>query len=131
MSQFMLCESNNNLEDLACIKLKDYKANKNLFAKVVHEYLINKDLDKLWVLEDIDKYCVETQRFINEGIPFKNTKLYNLLYNLYNKCQCFILWYGDDYLELDSVTRQCDFFNLIAQEIKEPCCEIYIIMKRD
>ena len=49
---------------------------------------------------------------------------------LYDKCTDLIVWYGSDYLQLDEISRRKDFFNLIEQGIRDPCCEIYIIIKK-
>lgn len=130
MSQFMLCKSEYNLKELNCIKFLSCKINKELLTKVANKYIPIEEQKDLWVLQEIDKYCTETQKIINEGTLFKNTKLYYLLDKLYDKCTDLIVWYGSDYLQLDEISRRKDFFNLIEQGIRDPCCEIYIIIKK-
>ena len=130
MSQFMLCKSKYDLKKLNCTKLLNYKINNELLTKVANEYVPVEEQKNLWVLQEIDKYCTETQKSMNEGISFKNTELYCLLNKLYDKCTNLILWYASDYLKLDEISKRKDFFDLIEQEIRYPCCEIYIIMKK-
>lgn len=130
MSQFMLCKSKHNLKNLNCIEFFNYKMNSELLAEVANEYIPIEEQKNLWILQEMDNYCTEAQQMMNEGILFKNTKLYYLLDELYNKCTDFILWYGSDYLELDEISERKDFFSLVEQGIRYPCCEIYLIMKK-
>ena len=126
----MLCKSEYNLKKLKCIKFLNYKINSELLTKVANEYVPVEEQKNLWVLQEIDKYCTEAQKSMNEGSPFQNTELYYLLNKLYDKCTNLILWYASDYLQLDEISNREEFFDSIEQEIRYPCCEIYMMLKK-
>lgn len=129
MSEFLLCKSEYDLKELHCTKLFNHKQNREFLTKVAREYVPIEEQKNLWVLPEIDRYCTEAQKMVNNGMLFQNTKLYHLLQELYDKCTELLLWYGDEYLQLDEVAARDTFFELVEKGIKDSCCEIYAIIK--
>lgn len=128
MSQFMICETKNDLVQVGCEKLSKCKENREFFIQVIKNALLNEmKFDNLWVFENIDKYFVETQCETHQGKKFEETDLYYKLNMLCDLCDKVILWYGSDFQELDKVTNKKDFLFNIGVDIGNSVCESYII----
>lgn len=53
-------------------------------------------------------------------------KLFSLLNNLYEICEWMILWYGDEYDDLDVVHTKNELIDYVQHCIEKPGCELYI-----
>lgn len=131
VSQFMICETKNDLVQVGCTKLLECIENKEFLIQVINNVLLNKiNFDNLWVFENIDKYFVKTQREIHQGVKFEETDLYYKLNILCDSCDKIILWYGNDFEELDKVINKTDFLFNIRKDIENSICESYIIFTK-
>jgi len=128
MSQFMLCKSAYDLTEQKCVRAVHNKDNKELYYRVIKDLFgeVSKDI---WVVPDIDCIFTQAQKY-NSIYSFETTELYTLLSMLYDVSEVLILWYSDEYSELDNVTTKEQFFSLVKESIAEPTCECYVYVKK-
>ena len=115
MSQFLICKSYEDLSSYGCTFLQ-CKNNKLLYSSVIEKY-INGNFDNIWIIERISKWIDDTNKEMN------------FIYELIDKSDILIFWYGTDYDDLDVFYSKEEMIRYIDLEIEESCVELYIFGK--
>lgn len=121
MSQFMICKANFDLKKYGGRSLILNEKKDEFFFRVLREHNI-KEYDNVWIIGNIDDYCSE-QLHYND---FFVSKFYYFLNDLYDLCEWMILWYGNEYGNLDEVYAKDEFINYIQRCMEVPACELYV-----
>lgn len=122
MSQFLLCKSNDSLENYSGKKVDNYQYNKQLLQEVIKEYFCEDDLSCLWIIEKVHHYCDDAQLY---GFS-RDAKLYNILCELYEHCDDMIFWYSSDYKDLEQIHTKNEMLENVNNCLNDSCCEIYL-----
>lgn len=125
----MLCESKEDLSELCCIPLSTVKGNEKFLDKIALDLFKKDTVERIWVVEDIDFYCTESQYALNCGVNFEMTRLHQILCDLYRKCDRLAMWYSSEYQDLDIITSIEDFTNRVEKYVRLPMCEVYLFVK--
>lgn len=129
VSQFILCKTSNDLSSRGGIKVSEYVGDNKALVGVVKEYFPGDESDDIWFIENIDSLFTHAQEQVNEK-AFIHTELYTLLRELYEISDILVLWYSDDYQDLDCVATKTEFLNIVEGSIKTPTCECYVYLKK-
>ena len=124
MSQFMLCKSKQDLTEQKCIKLADCD-DKFFLLKVAEELFSNDMIADIWVRPDIDSLFTQAHEY-NNIRPFETTELYLLLSTLFDVSEVLILWYSNDYHDLDHINTKEHFFDVVKESIRDSMFECYV-----
>lgn len=131
MSQFMLCNSLKNLGAYGKCLLEKDTENRELFVAVSEKYFHPLNMKNVWIVENISEYCDQALSGIAQTYEMQEThkQLYNLIDKLYDVSETMILWYGNDYKELDIVDTKEELIEYIAEKLKSYCFELYVWCK--
>lgn len=121
MSQFILCKSNENLSRNGGILFDSEIENILLYQTVLEQYFPNIDNKNVWVIKDIHNFC-DTQLKQEE---YLYSDIFCIMNRLYDVCEWILLWYGDDYRDLEELHTKERFLKYIGNKIENPCCELY------
>ena len=125
MSQFMLCKTSHNLVKQGCVRISDCKLNGEFLAKVTKEVFACDTLHDIWEMSNIDDLLTPSQRQIVEQ-SFESTELYSLLFSLFDLSDIIVLWYSDEYQDLDYVNNKEQFLNSVKESVMDSMCECYL-----
>ena len=129
MSQFILCKTSSDLSNQSGIKVSECPGGQRALMRVVREYFPDDEGDDIWFIENIDSLFTQAQEEVYDR-AFEKTELYILLHELYDVSDRLVLWYSDDYQDLDCVATKEEFFNIVEEGIKTPICECYIYLQK-
>ena len=122
MSQFMICKSAFDLTQFGGKLINKDEEDYIFFISVVQKHYEEKTYSNIWIIEKIDDYSCEQLDYN----AFISSKLFSLLNNLYEICEWMILWYGDEYDDLDVVHTKNELIDYVQHCIEKPGCELYI-----
>jgi len=125
MSQFMLCKSSRNLEKLGCVRIADCKLNREFLTKAARQVLACDTLHDIWEVSNFDDLLTQAQRQIVEQ-SFETTELYSLLSSLFDASDTIVLWYGDEYQDLNHVNNKEQFLSSVRESLMDSMCECYL-----
>ena len=126
VSQFLMCSSKSSLSDYGSNLTSLHGKNNKLLIDVSNKYLSMNSFDNLWVIEDIQSYCDK----VLDDTSFMHSKLYSILNDLYDKSDCMIFWYGNEYDDLEVLYSKNEMINYVTRCVTKPACEIYAIVKK-
>jgi len=122
----MMCKSNYDLTKYGK-RIKNVCKSHELFMYVFKKYYPKEEDDNIWIIDGIDSLCNET---LDENM-FYTSEVYFLLNNICDICEWIILWYGNEYGDLDIVYTKSEFIRYIQRCIEKPGCELYVRLCRD
>lgn len=93
-----------------------------IFLRVLNEYYPEETNNSVWVIDRIDSYC---NKVLNVEL-FTSSQIFHLINSIYDLCEWIILWYGEEYDDLNVVYTKDELIKYIQQCIERPCCELYV-----
>lgn len=114
MSQFLLCKSKENLAAYG-MKVGDTLTNKNLYAKVINEYVMDRGAGDVWVINQIHEMLNQLDDHMND------------IEEIISKSEWMIFWYGNEFQELDHISSRQELMGYLAENLHNPCLEIYLL----
>ena len=111
MSQFLICESKENLSEYGC-KLNELVDNKDLLELVKQKYFGAKD--EIWVIIGIHEMlnCLEENIVIIKNIAQKSKEM--------------VFWYGSEYEDLDNLYSEEELIDYLYSEYNDWGLELYL-----
>lgn len=114
MSQFLLCKSKENLAAYG-MKVGDTLTNKNLYAKVINEYVMDREAGDVWVINQIHEMLNQLDDHMND------------IEEIISKSEWMIFWYGNEFQELDHISSRQELIGYLEENLYNPCLEIYLL----
>jgi hypothetical protein len=135
MSQFMLCQGNNQKNYTDDTMLITYPFDDNYLTDVSNYFW--KDTNKVFTIVDrrtleIDTWFTEAQKHLNlENGNFEGTRLFSLLNVILDSATDVVLWYSSYIDDIPCISDRENFFKIVEESIKEPSCEVYIRYRKE
>lgn len=112
MSQFLICKSKENMIKYG-LKLKDVFLNKSLYIKVVNKYMLDEEIDNIWVIDNIDDILMSKYDL-------------KLIEEIVQKSELLIFWYGTDFEDLERMNSSQMLISYLESNINDPSLELYL-----
>ncbi len=116
MSQFLICLSEKNLSKYG-MALKDSFINKDMYLKVINQYIKEGNMDNIWVIDKIDDMITQLEDNLH------------VLEEISCQSELMIFWYGSDFQELDQLNSQQELMDYLKNNITNPCLEIDLCVR--
>lgn len=113
MSQFLICKSKDDLAKYG-MKISDVVSNKNLYIQVVNEYIKDKSVQDIWIINQIDDMITQLEDNMQ------------IIEEISAKSELMIFWYGNDFQELDFIGSKQELMKYLKNNITNPCMELYL-----
>lgn len=128
MSQFLLCKAQCDLSQYGGVSLMQQQENKELYQAVLTKYHPGVSGATVLVIEQIHALCDKAI----EKECFETSKLYSVLNELYEKCDWMLLWYGNEYEDVETFYTKEAFMDYVKESVNNPGGELYasVIVKR-
>ncbi len=129
MTQFMLIVGHRP-EDLEFPYRSIDKADK--FFKIAQRLFTDRQLQSCWYLENelTHELLSQARSQISAGYSIEQTIIGKLLAQLFRSCEEVVLWYSNDFSELDEFTDIELVMPVISSELMQLAGEIYLHFKR-
>ena len=118
MTQFMICKSKFDLGRYGK-RLTGDAANAEWLIAVAKHYFHPFAIDEVWNIERIDEYCADPRLY--------RDRLVHIIDDLYGRSEMMVLWYSNDYIDLDVVATREDLMDFITREPADYPFELYIL----
>ena len=125
MSQFMICKSKSNLAAYGKCLVDNNICNKKMLLTVAQFHFQSFNMEDIWSIEHIHDYCDQAHELQNHT----NAKIYQLLDSLYNVSEVIVLWYGDDYKDLDNIETKEELIKHVKNVLISSNLELYLLAK--
>lgn len=135
MSQFMLCQGNNQKNYSDDTILITYPFDDNYLTDTSNYFW--KDTNKTYTIVDrrtfeIDTWFTEAQKhLIWENGSFEGTRLFSLLNVILDSAYEVVLWYSTYTEDIPCISDREKFLRIVEESIKEPSCEVYIRYQKE
>lgn len=113
MSQFLLCKSKENLAAYG-MKVGEALTNTNLYADVLNRYEMDRDIEEVWVINQIHDMLDQLDDHMN------------IIEEIISKSEWMLFWYGNEFQELEQISSRQELIGYLEENLHNPCLEIYL-----
>lgn len=117
----MLCKSRFDFYKYKAEPLELHLDNQNLFYDAVKSNFNTNDISNIWVISEIHDLINKAMNNYSSKKDFITTMSY-----FYDSCEWILLWYADDYYNLDTVFDKKAFISYIENVLYEQSFEMYV-----
>ena len=118
----MLCKSNMELSKYGKLITEENIECKEMFIAVSKFYFHPFCLDNVWAIEHIHEYCDQVQ---------SHEQVFDLIETLYDKSEMMVLWYGNEYMDLDTSKTKAELINHVKTSLMNFNSEVYLLAIRE
>lgn len=115
MSQFLLCKSKEDLSKYG-IPYKNVEFNKDIYTRVVNEYMNDKVVNNIWVIDKIHDMINSLENSIE------------IIEEIIKKSEFMVFWYGSDFEDLERISSGQSLMEYLKAGITDSSLELYLLV---
>lgn len=121
MSQFVFCKSENDFRNNGGVLLSEMEDKNDFFHHAISETIGTTDFESIWCFEGFN----EMLDMVPDNIFYQEKVFYDLL-QIYYQSEWLLLWYADDWKDLDVVHNENELKEYLIKELSVFPAELYL-----